>query len=278
MSMRIARLTLAAGLFMATIALMLVPEPERMQVAPPPATDWREAFRAPLSTDERRILFIGNSFTSRNDLPSMVAGLLVNGGVAKTVHTRMVAGGGAQLHQHAADEILRRDIAELTWSTVVLQEFSTAALFETDKARSAAAVSDLARLAAQGGAEALLVVTWPRAEGHVLYGQTFEGFAAPETPADMARMVNAHFTGLAGQLNTRVAPVGDLWVVTSDVLPHIPLYAPDGYHAAPAGTYLAALVIARSLGLDPRKTEWAPEGVDPGFAGQLRLLVASSPG
>jgi len=275
--MRIARLTLAFGLFLVTIAILLLPEPDAPVLPQAESGNWRAAFAAPVPEGEMRLLFIGNSFTERNDLPGMVAGLLRAGGAVEIVRTRMVAAGGAQLHEHAANEELRADIAELGWTAVILQDFSTAALFETDGQRSAAAMADLAERATGAGARPILMSTWARRAGHALYGQRFEGFAAPKGPREMTEIVSAHYAKVASGAGAAVAPVGDVWIAAREILPHIPLHAPDGYHASATGTYLAALVIARTLGLDPRAAEWAPEGVDPGEAGQLRMLVASLP-
>jgi hypothetical protein len=45
------------------------------------------------------------------------------------------------------------------------------------------------------------------------------------------------------------APAGDGWTAYGDLAP---LYAPDGLHPSPRGTYLAALVLLeRTLGIDP---------------------------
>lgn len=273
--MRIARLMLAFGLFMVTIALMLVPDPE--EPAPPPPEDWRAAFAAPLPRGEMRLLFVGNSFTARHDVPGQVAAMLEAGGVADRVRTREVAPGGSQLHDHARSEELRRDIAELNWTAVILQDVSTAPLFETDSARSAEAIGRLSRIAMEGGARSVLFSTWARAPGNALYRQSFEGYAEPRGPAEMTAVVSRHYETLSEELGAFLAPVGEAWQIAGEVLPHIALHANDGFHASPAGAYLSALVIARSLGLDPRAIDWAPEAVDPAEAGQLRMLVASIP-
>lgn len=272
--MRIARLVLASALLAATVWLMMLERPDPA----PAATDWRAEFASPPPAGEMRVLFVGNSFTARNDLPGMVAGLLTEGGVAERVRTRMVAAGGAQLEEHAASEELRGDIAGLTWHKVILQDFSTAPLFEAEGPRSAEAIAELSALARQSGAESVLFATWARAEGHSLYEQSFDGFLAPDGPGEMTDIVERHYRKVGAETGARVAPVGRMWLTASTVLPEIEIYAEDGYHASPAGTYLTALVIARTLGLDPAATDWAPKGVNPGDAGQLRMLVASADG
>lgn len=267
--MRLARIALAVLLFAATIWVLTLERPE-------PVQDWRSDFAEDAEAGELRLLFIGNSFTERNDLPGMVSALMQAQPDVENIKTHTVAAGGAQLHEQAGREQLLIDIVDLHWTAVVLQDFSTAPLFENDSRRSVDAITKLGRQAKDAGAEVVLFATWPRRANHVIYSQDFEGFAKPKTPSQMNSFVEAHYRGLANKLGAKLAPVGGQWLLAAEVLPQVELYAEDGYHASPAGTYLAALVIAKTLGADLTTTDWAPAGVDPGAAGQLRMLVASS--
>ena len=67
--MRIARIALAVVLFAATIWVLTLERPE-------PVQDWRAEFARDTEPGELRLLFVGNSFTERNDLPRMVAELM----------------------------------------------------------------------------------------------------------------------------------------------------------------------------------------------------------
>src|SRR5712691_5092290 len=71
---------------------------------------------------EVSVLFVGNSFTSANGLPSTFSG------IAKSLGDRAVvdiyAPGGYTFEQHARDATLRRRIAQRAWDFVVLQEQS----------------------------------------------------------------------------------------------------------------------------------------------------------
>src|SRR5215217_3468704 len=69
------------------------------------------------------VLFIGNSFTARNDLPGRVAELAAARG--KTLRHRLISAGGASLRAHwNAGEALTA-IREGGYDAVVLQEQST---------------------------------------------------------------------------------------------------------------------------------------------------------
>jgi hypothetical protein len=60
---------------------------------------------------------------------------------------------------------------------------------------------------------------------------------------DLARS----YEGIAKELGARVAPAGRAWDEARRQLPDVPLHAKDGSHATPAGSYLAACVIFRTL-------------------------------
>jgi len=69
-----------------------------------------------------RVLFIGNSYTSVNDLPATFAELASSGGVA--VEVDAIDPGGQTLAGHAAAPDVLAAITGRRWTTVVLQEQS----------------------------------------------------------------------------------------------------------------------------------------------------------
>ena len=74
-----------------------------------------------------RVLFIGNSYTSVNDLPAMFVKLARSG--AHKVSVSAVAPGGWTLYQHANEQETINLINQSKWNVVVLQEQS---LFSAD--------------------------------------------------------------------------------------------------------------------------------------------------
>src|SRR6266850_4072585 len=68
-----------------------------------------------------RVLFIGNSLTTANDLPGVVAALFVAAG-GDPIECRTVAFPGYSLEDNWNRGDARRAIAEGGWSTVVLQQ------------------------------------------------------------------------------------------------------------------------------------------------------------
>ena len=70
-----------------------------------------------------RILFIGNSFTTKNDLPNLLS-VIAEAGQGITIDSKVISAGGASLRRHwNADAASIITGAE--WDYVVFQEQST---------------------------------------------------------------------------------------------------------------------------------------------------------
>ncbi|MEM6546320.1 MAG: hypothetical protein AAF713_01090 [Pseudomonadota bacterium] len=237
-------------------------EPVRIDLAA-----WQAAFPKPAAKGTTRVLLIGNSFTFEHDLPAMLRGLAASAGFS--LETAMVAVGGARLAEHAGNRDLLDVLSTIAWTDVVLQDFSTAALSEAHRQRSHAAVAHLAQPAQEGGGRVHLFATWPRQAGHILYGT-----GGPATPDDMNAQVAEYYRSLAAAARAGVAPVGTVWRAVERQHPDIALYRSDRYHASPAGTYLAALVILSRLApVAFRTADFTPALLDPGTARRLRVAV-----
>jgi hypothetical protein len=96
------------GILLASIALPSAQVPVVGQETPP----------APL-----KVLFIGNSYTSVNDLPAMVAGLTEAAGGRRIEVDRHLVG-GCTLEKHVKDQKAIDKIRAAKWDVVVLQEHS----------------------------------------------------------------------------------------------------------------------------------------------------------
>jgi hypothetical protein len=75
-----------------------------------------------------------------------------------------------------------------------------------------------------------------------------------------------------------VAPVGQAWDLALARHPALTLHDGDGNHSAPAGAFLAALVIATTMtGTAPDTLPFiARPGVDADIQGQLRRVAAET--
>jgi hypothetical protein len=185
-----------------------------------------------------RVLFIGNSYTYVNDLPSMFAALARSGG--HQVETGMAAEGGVTLADHVASTATQAKLGAGHWDIVVLQEqgqIPAIAQFRTDQMYPAA--RQLIRTIRLGGAKPMLYLTWGHRDGWPENG-------LPDYPRMQAALDDGYLT-LAHELGAAVAPVGRAWatVVSQNARPG--LWQDDGSHPTTAGTYLAATVFYAAI-------------------------------
>ncbi len=134
-----------------------------------------------------RVLFLGNSFTYVNDLPSTFAQLAQSGG--RPVQVDMVANGGETLAQHAASSDDLGKIASQSWTYVVLQEQSDTPATSGGRSYMYPAAQTLAGRAEAVGAVPLLFMTWAHQNG--------EPDAGEPTYESMQQQVDASYIEVA---------------------------------------------------------------------------------
>ena len=187
-----------------------------------------------------KILFIGNSFTQRNDVPGLVAGLAAERGLH--VEPELISAGGASLRTHWNAGHATRAIATGGYDYVVLQEQSTLPVKNADRMAENIRLFDEAIKHAES--KTVLYMTWARQQ-------------APETQRAIA---NAYST-VGKELGAIVVPVGLLW--KSFIAKHDKpvLHDRDQSHPTFAGSYLAACVFlavllkANPVGITARSAE-----------------------
>jgi hypothetical protein len=172
------------------------------------------------------VLFIGNSFTARNDLPGLVARLAAARG--RTVGHSLISAGGASLRRHWNAGIAREAIRDGRFDYVVLQEQSTLPLKNAGRMHANVRLFDAEIKAA--GAKTLLYVTWARSD-------------APQSQ----RGITAAYTAIGQELGATVVPVGAAWELFLKEHEQPALHDRDKSHPTPAGTYLAACVFLAVL-------------------------------
>src|SRR3954463_16804205 len=104
------------------------------------------------------ILFIGNSFTQRNDLPGMLAGTAAERKIS--IHHQLISVGGASLRTHWNAGRAAKAIATGGYDYVVLQEQST--LPVKNAKRMAENVRLFDEVIKQAGSKTVLYMTWAR--------------------------------------------------------------------------------------------------------------------
>lgn len=175
-----------------------------------------------------RILFIGNSFTSRNAMPSLLEQIAARSGAAQSVETQVLAFGGASLAGHWNKGIAQELLAAQTWDALVLQDQSTRAL------RARKSLQEYGRRFAEAahaaGVQPCFYITWARQD-------------QPETQD----IITSAYQALAEETLSLPIPVGPAWQQLLRSNPQITLYDADRSHPSLAGSYLSACVFFASL-------------------------------
>ncbi|HEY3179902.1 MAG TPA: SGNH/GDSL hydrolase family protein [Casimicrobiaceae bacterium] len=184
-----------------------------------------------------RILFIGNSYTTRNQLPTLLVHLAAAAEHPRHVDVATIFAGGASLRRHWNAGIAQKALGSSAWDYVVLQEQST--LPVKNPQRYHENVRLFAAEIAKHGARIALYLTWSRQQ-------------VPQTQDQITRAVE----DIAAEVGARPVPVGPAWHAAMHVDPSLILYEDDGSHPTAAGSYLAACVFLATL-FDERPSGWS---------------------
>src|SRR5919199_901084 len=136
------------------------------------------------------VLFVGNSFTARNDVPGQLARLAEWAG--GSLRHELLWAGGASLKMHWNKGDARRAIESKRFDHVVLQEQSTLPVKNAKRFHENVRLFDEAIRAS--GARTALYLTWARRH-------------APETQ----RALTDAYAAVGAELGALVVPVGVAW-------------------------------------------------------------------
>lgn len=184
-------------------------------------------------TRAERVLFVGNSLTYRNDLPTHFA-VLASAARGAPVEAEMIARGGARIDEHAARDAVRSALASGRYTVLVLQEWGSGLLcdpsfaaFGFDCAASHAAHRALTDVAHRHGVRVALLGT----------------YSGAREPANA--LADAE-SGLAASLDAAHADLRD-FPALRDRYPSAAWYDADGQHPGPELTLLMAHRLADAL-------------------------------
>lgn len=181
--------------------------------------------------DDFRILFIGNSHSSGNDLPKLVARLIQQEFPQAEVDVDTAAR-WAFLAERLDDNVTQKKLDSKPWTHVVLQaqKYSSSGLYDypTD------AAEEWIRRVRARGATPVLFPEWPRKDN------TEEG----------PRIFGLHMS-IASREPACVAPVGFAWQTVLDAHPDLKLHAADGNHSNRNGALLTAYVLYQTITGEP---------------------------
>ncbi len=207
-----------------------------------------------------KVLFIGNSFTSVNELPRLFAAVAASKGVP--VEAAMLANGGWGFSEHANSPETRKRLAAEPWDFVVLQDQSQRPSFERAQTEKevfpyAAALAAQVR-AERPEARIVFYETWGRRDGDA---SNCKGVPAVCTYEGMQERLSATYAELARRGGARLARVGEAWARVRKGHPSLDLYGGDGVHPSARGSYLAACVFYATIFRKPSAGATAAAGV-----------------
>lgn len=181
----------------------------------------------PKPADELRVLFIGNSLTYTNDLPSIVEALAKASGQRKFAY-KMMASPNFSLEDHWNSADSRKALSKGKWDYVVMQQGPSAGL------EGRTVLLDYGRRFAEeikrSGATPAMYMVWPASNR----AGDFDG-------------VRESYRLAAEAIDGLFFPVGEAWLAALHKDRGIKLYSEDGFHPSVAGSYLAALVMYEQL-------------------------------
>lgn len=221
--------------------------------------------------EAKRVLFVGNSYTSVNNLPQMVAAAALS--VGDTVHFTASTPGGASFSQHCEGQSMAL-IGQGVWDAVVLQEQSQMPSFPQWQVEAEVFpyASQLVEAAydANTCVEPMFYMTWGRRDGDPANAVFFPVLATYE---GMDSMLYLRYMQMGADNDASVCPVGRVWRLLRQVHPEVELYQADGSHPSVAGSYAAACSFCTMLfGTDPMTITYTA-GLDPTVAQVVRLAV-----
>ena len=180
-----------------------------------------------------KVLFIGNSHTYYNDMPSLAKRRLDEDGY--DCHVTMLAHPAWFLAQHVEDPEAKFNIRFGGYDYVVLQEHAHP--FGPEE-KFFEAVRTLTDWSKEAGATPVIYLTW----------------AQKNEPEAQQRMTDAH-KRIAEETGSLLAHVGDEWWGYMHSWPELEMYADDGAHASPAGSDFAAKMIESEILHDLHRKE-----------------------
>ncbi len=104
------------------------------------------------------MLFIGNSFTTKNDLPTLLSEM-AEAGSGITIESKVISAGGASLRRHW-NAGAASTITCAKWDYVVFQEQSTLPVKNSDRFHEN--VREFIPAVKESGGEIVLFMTWAR--------------------------------------------------------------------------------------------------------------------
>ena len=224
------------------------------------------------SQETKRILFLGNSYTHTNDLPSMISNLAESQG--KSIYHESKTPGGTWFSGHFNDESTRNKIAQGNWDIIVLQGQSQEVAFPDGQFDFqvypyAKALDSLSK-AHNPQVRVVFYMTWGYRYGDPMNCPYFEPFCTFE---GMGNRLKDNYLKMARDFSSEVSPVGAAWMESIATDSTIVLHSSDNSHPNVNGTYLAACCFYETIFKERIEEAWKPNNVSQEIAQYLQGIA-----
>ena len=187
--------------------------------------------------ENKRVLFIGNSYTDVNNLPQLIQ--LAAESTGDCIDYRSNTPGGCTFQEHCSNQSMEL-IRQGGWDIVVLQEQSQLPSFPLSQVQNECfpyaqqLVDSIYAINPDG--EAMFYMTWGRENGDPINANVFPPLATYE---GMDSLLYERYMYMARTFDASVCPVGRVWRYLR-ANTDIRLYSGDGSHPSLQGSYAAA--------------------------------------
>jgi hypothetical protein len=201
-----------------------------------------------LAQDTLRVLFLGNSYTSYNNLPQLVQSL--SGSAGKTLIIDSNMPGGYPISSHLNDATTFSKISQGNWDYVVIQEQSQIPTIDYYRYNDMyPALTDIKALVEQYNpcAKIITYMTWGRRFGGMQCDPN-NTYCSPNFVNfnHMQDSLTSAYLEISEQLNIQCATVGVVWQnILNDT--NLVLHSGDNSHPNIDGSYVAALTIFSNI-------------------------------
>lgn len=184
---------------------------------------------------KKHVLFIGNSYTYRNEMPDIFKNIAVSKG--KDVEVEAVTKGKATFAIQSNRQEVLAAIQKRKWDYIVLQG-SSRDMFAPKQTFESETIPSLEKIISEikehnPTSKVLFYMTWGYKNGYQLYNTT-------STYKKMSQRVAYGYLKLFQKYRMGVVPVGLAWLESRKKRPDVNLYVKDGAHPSWKGSYLAA--------------------------------------
>lgn len=230
------------------------------------------SFSFSFSQENKRVLFVGNSYTQVNNLPEEF--MRVAQSQDKRVECQMQAFGGATFSSHCNNPSTIEAITQGGWDYIVLQGQSQEVAFPDNQFSwqvypYAKTLDSLAK-AYNPDVKVVFYMTWGYRYGDELNCQFYEPFCTFES---MSERLRDNYVLMAEDFGSDVSPVGAAWLESFRRDSTVVLHSSDNSHPNINGTYLAACCFYEIIFAERLHEAYYPSSVSPSVATYLQDIA-----